>query len=309
MSIFETYSKRMKGLPDIYKYDNIPTKLKNQIFHIWNDFFEENDFRIDLKKLTRQYIYKAIKKEEGVKVLFSGGQWTDTDPAYQVEKFFDEISSTDKILDVIEITFYNLKILEEISKETNPYINITYPLSGAINDLNRRFRENGIGYEYVNGKIIRVDNSLLHSGTIQQTLNLLLDPDFKNVNDEFLKAHEHFRSKRNHECLNDCLKAFESTMKIICNKNGWKYKETDTSKSLINILLSNNFLNNYHESHLSAIRQLLEGNVPMIRNKHSGHGSGIKTINIPDFLATYMLYVSGATIRFLVETQQDFKSK
>src|ERR1700730_16394028 len=41
MPIFDLYSKRQKRAaqtsPDVYSYDDIPTSLKVQIVHIWND--------------------------------------------------------------------------------------------------------------------------------------------------------------------------------------------------------------------------------------------------------------------------------
>ncbi len=105
------------------------------------------------------------------------------------------------------------------------------------------------------------------------------------------------------------MKAFESTMKIISSKNKFEYEENYTAKLLINVLLKNNFLPNYHESQLSAIKQLLEGSIPTIRNKNGGHGKGISKISVPDSLANYMLYITGATIRLLVETQIDLEKK
>lgn len=303
MAIFDTYSKRKKGMPDVFTYDSISDKLKNQTYHIWNDFFEQSCFSNELKYLVREHIYDTICKEEGKKSLHFNGMFNDRSPINQVESYFDELKDTDKILDVIEVTFFFIARLEKAAKEQNPYILITYSADKAIEELNYRFKENGVGYEFTNERIIRIDNKLLHKETIQPTLYLLHEPEFKNANDEFLKAHEHFRFRRNQECLNECLKSFESTMKIVCQKNDWQHKETDSAKPLINLLLTNNFFPNYHESHLSAIRQLLEGNIPTIRNKNSGHGQGTKKIIVPDSLASYMLYITGATIRLIVETQ------
>lgn len=44
---------------------------------------------------------------------------------------------------------------------------------------------------------------------------VLSDKRYKGASQEFLAANEHYRHGRYKECLNDCLKAFESTMKII----------------------------------------------------------------------------------------------
>lgn len=307
MGIFNTYSKGLKGLPDVYTYDNIEQKVRNQVFHIWNDFFKQQCFE-PLVDTARKEIYETICKEEGVKLLISGGYFSaNEDCKNQVEGYFEGLKDTAKILDAIQITFYYMELLEKLTIEHNPYFPIPYSVGQAIKDLNHRFRENGIGYEYSNGKILRIDHKLLHQETIRPTLSLLSEKKFKNANDEFLKAHEHYKHKRNQECLNESLKAFESTIKIICKENNWTFNQTDTAKPLINILLTNNFLPSYNESSLNALKQLLEGTVPTVRNKNSAHGAGNTSIIVPDFLANYMLYITGATIRLLVDTQNEKK--
>lgn len=153
--------------------------------------------------------------------------------------------------------------------------------------------------------VFLLKNKLLHSETIRPALLLLTDPEFINANEEFLSAHEHFRYNRNKECLNECLKAFETTMKIICMKNQWSFKESDTAKSLIKNLIDNKFLPGYHENQLSAIRQQLESTIPTIRNKNGGHGQGVRKIIVSKSLAKYMLYSTSATICLLVEIQRE----
>jgi hypothetical protein len=309
MGIFKTYSKSQTGIPDVYTYDKVDLKLRNQIYHIWNDFFNQHCFDA-LVNSARREIYKTICKEIGQKALFSRGFFgSEDDFVEQVEKYFEELRDDDihKILDAIQITFFYMELLEKLTKDENPYVQISYAVEQAIKDLNYRFRENGVGYEYSNGKIIRIDNKLLHRETIKPTLLLLTEKKFKNANDEFLKAHDHYKHKRNKECLNECLKSFESTIKIICTENKWTYNQTDTAKALINILLTNKFLPNYNESSLNALKQLLEGTVPTVRNKNSAHGAGETTIVVPDYLANYMLYITGATIRLLVDTQNERK--
>lgn len=307
MATFPTYSKSKNERPDNFQYDNIPDKLKVQIYHIWNDFFVQKCLSIDFRREVIQHIHDTLLKETGKKALYFNGIYNDKNPARQIEKYFDEQTDTDAILDVIHIMFFFIEEAQIAAVEHDPYIRIPYSADEAINDLNTRFKENGVGYQFTNGKIIRLDNELLHQETVITSLQLLSDTDYLNANDEYIKAHEHYRFKRNQECLNECLKAFESTMKIICTKNNWVYKETDTAKPLINLLLTKNFMPSYNESYLSALRQLLESNIPTIRNKNSGHGAGIKKVNVPDHLANFILYVTGATIKLLVDTQKEIE--
>ena len=89
------------------------------------------------------------------------------------------------------------------------------PLEEAIAELNTRFREHGVGYQYESGEIIRVDSQLLHSEVVKPALALLTSKEYEGANTEFLKAFEHYRKNDTKECLNECLKAFESTMKAL----------------------------------------------------------------------------------------------
>jgi hypothetical protein len=49
----------------------------------------------------------------------------------------------------------------------------------AIDELNARFREHGVGYQYESGNIIRVDSQIIHSEAVKPVLHLLSDDRFK----------------------------------------------------------------------------------------------------------------------------------
>ncbi len=56
------------------------------------------------------------------------------------------------------------------------------------------------------------------------------------------------------EAMSNALKAFESTMKAICDENGWGYKEGDTASKLVKIVLDNGLVPHYMEKHLAGLR-------------------------------------------------------
>jgi Domain of unknown function (DUF7014) len=126
----------------------------------------------------------------------------------------------------------------------------------------------------------------------------------KGANEEFLKAHEHYRHKRYKECLVDSLKAFESTMKAICKLRGWQTQPTDTAKSLIAVCLNNGLLPKYLDSQISSVRSLLESGIPTVRNKNGGHGQGSSPVAVPEYLARYALNLTATTILFMVEAHE-----
>jgi hypothetical protein len=138
-------------------------------------------------------------------------------------------------------------------------------------------------------------------------LRLLHEEGFEGVNDEYRAAHRHYRSHAYKECLNECLKAFESTMKTICAKKKWPFNTTDTAKTLIETCLKNNLLSPFLQSHLGAIKSLLESSIPPVRNKMSGHGQGPEPTEVPQYFAEYLLYETATTIVFLVRAYKALK--
>jgi hypothetical protein len=168
-------------------------------------------------------------------------------------------------------------------------------------EINQKFLEHGIGYQYESSQIIMQNSNLLHSESVLPVLGLLSDPRYCGANEEFLKAHEHYRHQRYQECLNECLKAFESTMKIICREKRWAHKQTDTAKVLIKTCLDKGLVPTYSQQQLTSLRTLLESGIPTVRNKESGHGQGSKKRDVPGHLARYALHLTAATILLFVE--------
>lgn len=96
-------------------------------------------------------------------------------------------------------------------------------------------------------------------------------------------------------------KAFESTMKTICDKKNYTYdKVKDIAKTFVSIQESNNFYPTYMSSHMASLRTTLETGLPVVRNKKSGHGQGSVVTPISDEFAEYALNLAAANIVLLV---------
>jgi hypothetical protein len=175
----------------------------------------------------------------------------------------------------------------------------------AIQELNTRFFEHGIGYQYESGMLIRKDSEFIHAEIVKPVLLLLQAKEYKGANEEFLKAHEHYRHGKYKECLNECLKAFESTMKAICEKRQWTYNQNDTAKKLIEICFHNELIPSFIQSEISALRSVLESGIPTIRNRLGGHGQGAKQTIVPLHIASYTLHMTASTILLLVEAEKN----
>lgn len=293
MAIEDLYSTRNKPIPDVFNYTELPLKLKNQIVHIWSRFF--NKLNDDDKDKLWEIMENKIAEAHGETTLLEGGLMRYRE-SYKVEHYLVNNEDIEKCLDVIEIVF-------RMIKRAGAHFHLNSISNECEIDLNKRFLENGVGFQFIQENIIKIDNNLLHEEVIKPVLHLLTDKAFENANEEYLNAHAHFRHNRNKDCLNDCLKAFETTMKIICTKNQWPFDERDTASKLINNLTLHNFFPDYHGTQLNAIKQVLESGAPTIRNKNGAHGQGVVKVIVDNNLASYMLNITGAAIKFLVEMQ------
>ncbi|MDA3862732.1 MAG: hypothetical protein PF689_02575 [Deltaproteobacteria bacterium] len=314
MTIIDIYSKRQKRrrgeLPDVYNYDEIPSKLKNQIIYIWKEIIgdplENNSQRLDIET-NYKAIVNILKKEYGVEILngHKGGGASLNKSYRELEDNLKNEVEVEKNLDVIELVFQYI----DGSLQNSGLIN-SKVVGNAIEELNIRFRENGVGYKYEGGKIVRVDSELIHQEAVKPALKLLHQPGYEGAENEFLKAHAHYRKRNNAEALNECLKAFESTMKIICEQKGWgeskNYNEVKNfnAKKLINTCFENELIPKFWQSKFNNLRSLLESSIPTARNKLSGHGAGTEAKEIPDYLVSYILHMTASTIVFLIKAAE-----
>lgn len=131
----------------------------------------------------------------------------------------------------------------------------------------------------------------------------LREPYLAGANEEFAKAQDHFRHGRFCESINECLKAFESTMKGICHKRDWAYNQTDSAKKLLATCEQNGLFPDFMRSSLDGLRSVLES-VPTLRNKLSGHGQGAQQIQITKETAAFVMHCTAANIRFFAEREK-----
>lgn len=171
-----------------------------------------------------------------------------------------------------------------------------------IFELNHRLKEALLGYEYIEGRIIRIDSTVLHSEVLKPSLALLSSQRiFTGAEQEIRDAFDKFRARDNKAAVVDALKAFESVMKAIFVKRGRTYNETDTASKLIGVCFDNGLVPLYMQNHYSGLRTILESGVPTIRNKTSGHGQGMNIKPLDDHFASYVLYTALANIKLLID--------
>lgn len=301
MGIFDLFSKRQRRargeVPDVYVYDELPQPLRVQIVHIIQDAFGVDHYRYHYAEKAYEFVKQTLCREYG---LFELVKYPKTD-AESVINFFLNEGSTERALDVVELSFQIINT--HIPDNHNYRQNTDRKLEAeeAISELNERFKEHGVGYQFESNELIRLDSDFLHAEAVKPALMVLRGDGFKGANEEFLLAHEHYRHGRHKECLVDALKAFESTMKAICKMRGWVSQPNDTARALIGTCLTNGLIPPYLESQMGSLRSLLESGIPTVRNKFGGHGQGTDPVVVQEYLARYALNLTATSILFLVE--------
>jgi hypothetical protein len=316
MSIHDLFSKRQKKLrgevPDVYSYDNIPNPLRGQIVHILNDSLgTEMEYRQGERFIPHNHeidpcsaysiIIKILCREYGVFRLIDN-HLKRNDYEELIYFILNEVD-IEKVLDAVELSFISI---DHFSRDYT-YLgrnNASEIADNAIEELNSRFQEHGIGYRYEEGKVIRIDSEFIHAEVVKPALLLLRSPGLEGAQAEFLKAHEHYRHGRTKESLNECLKSLESVMKYICTKRKWLFDEKATSNTLIYILFENELVPSFWSNHFNGLRATLEGGVPTARNRLGGHGQGTDVVTVPNYIAAYVIHQTASAVLFLLEADK-----
>ena len=209
----------------MYQYETIPQELRTQVVYIMEDTFQILQFDRTVEEVYG-FINKTLCREYGVfalEELTSSNQHEVLDSSNPanlrlVINFFLETEEIEKAIDVIELFFQAVNqdlsnLLRDTKDRQNTPVDIRLPglfysnmdkqhadsldieikrrqYEEAIDELNQRFREHGVGYQYESGQMIRVDSQLIHSEAVQPALRMLADPMYEGANAEFLSAHK-----------------------------------------------------------------------------------------------------------------------
>ncbi len=311
MATFETFSKRRKrlekaGQRDLYQYDILPQPFRVQVIHIWNTAVGPCVDSQGMGTTARELwiaISSTLCRELGVLSIGDG---------YQMEgaqcKQFILGADSDGALDIIELSF---KVIDNVARrfgwQTRDNAHITQDADDAIEVLNQRFQEHGIGYQYVEGKLVRIDSQFIHTEAVKPALSLLNQAGFAGPADEFMRAFDHYRHQRYKEAVAEALKSFESTMKAVCKVRNWHHQPHATAKPLMDTLFENGLIPKDLESHFAGLRSAMESGLPTISNRTSRHGQGADTVTIPPHIAAYALHLAASNIVLIVHAHNSLK--
>ena len=201
--LFSKRQQRMQGkIPDTYQYETIPRELRVQIFYIWGKIwgtpYENNFDELQVSQLAYEAytsIDTTLCEEYGVLDL-DGGDDPNEDGygCYRVvRKFLLETEDTDKVIDIIEVSFRYIDqviranfrvsaadVLDKVFSTNHRDISSdSISPDEAIDQLNRRFREHSVWYQYESGQIVKVDSPDSHSEVVKPAEDGITELDLK----------------------------------------------------------------------------------------------------------------------------------
>jgi hypothetical protein len=161
VGILDVFSKRNTPPPDVYSYDELPNKLRVQIVHLlegamgreWSPGnFDGDGWAVLAKSIAREH---GLLEIPSTRSRYSGANHFTDCMNYILQ------ADAPLALDLVEVA---IRVLDQKLRD-NPYHQREHgSVDGALAELNHRFRENGVGFQYEGGQIVRVDAQLIHSG-------------------------------------------------------------------------------------------------------------------------------------------------
>lgn len=141
-------------------------------------------------------------------------------------------------------------------------------------------------------KVVRAEDEVTHREAIDPALSVLSAPHFEVPNLEFRDALDEYRKGHYGDCLTKCGSAFESVLKVLCQRNGCPFNERDTAAPLLKLVVSNSTLDPFFEQPLILIATL--------RNRlSSSHGGGTSVRSVQRHVAQYAITSTAAAIVLL----------
>lgn len=307
--IFEVFSRRKRPVEQA-SFD-IPESTRNRIFLWCADIFSNRRTWSGGNDITGEFwdeIHRTLQMRHG-KTQLSDARAAMSSRATDTITFLSACPSSE-FLDFLEYIF-----------RVDCYFHVSLPDDQVVNELNDILRVDDLPFYITNfvretvrevanvhpfaGRemdvikirayptVISRESEVIHTNITEPALRLLQNPIFNNANSEYLEALDDFRKGDFSDSLTKCCSAFESVLKVVCQKKGWNYHQSDTANTLIKIIIENSALENYFESVLTIVATL--------RNRLSkAHGAGTQSRYVPRHIAAYALNSTATSILLIV---------
>jgi hypothetical protein len=318
MPVFETYASRAAdaakaGSSDVYTYDKLPPFLREQISQIltacigpgWKVSSDQFGSSPPNANKDWEAIAAVMRREVGSFV----GSILPFDRRYAYGQCINYIKfggDLDGILSLVEICGLMMIRLTESDPWGHRRADrgaTADPADGLV-ELNERFLRGGVGYQFENGQIVRVDSQYVHAEVVKEALRLLCEPEFEKANAEFLTAHRHLREGNLRDCNTAALRSMETVLKAICDARGWTRQTGDTVERLLAIVCGEGLFPDYLGGYFTNLIGAMKAGVPKVRDRQGGHGAAPGDDPVPDHIGAFALHLTAANIVLLVKAHQ-----
>lgn len=296
MATFNLFSKRQRQRPTHLIYDEINATLRAQVVIIITDAYGNRE---DTYSGANEIMFREHPVVSFVQEL--GSRWVGA-PHYVFQCIVK--GDLDECLDGIETSLMIINLLLRDQPEHYARIyEIKLQPDDAIAELNARFLEHGVGYQFsvAENQLVRLDSQFLHEESVAPAIKLLTNPGFSGPAQEFAKAHQHHRAGEGKDAVMWAVKALESTARAICDSRGWPTPPNATIVPLLKLLFQNGLVPVSLQSHFDGLRTALESGLPTIGNSMARHGQGKDVKAIAPHIVAFAMHLCAAAIVFLVE--------
>lgn len=303
MAIWKLFSKRAEdaaksGVEDVYQYDDIPKPLRVQIAQIaiealgkvasYGYASSENPRWVEIERI--------FCREVGCHALGSARNAGERVIVYMAE------CSTGDWVDLLELICFSILVVGEDNQyHFRQQWEVGTQATEALAEVNYRLREAGVGYQFEEAQIIRVDSQFVHAEVVKPALSLLAGAEFAGPREEFLTAHQHYRRGEHRQAVAMAANALESTLKTIFDNKGWEYQKGARISDLMKVARANTLWPDYLDASFDQLVATLQSGLPKIRDNDASHGQGAVPKEVPQFIAAYALHLAASKIVFLVE--------
>lgn len=305
MAIFKTFSQRKreaekaaKGDPDPFAYNTIPSALRNQIAMILREALGPAGFQVNASHWRN--MEQTLKKAHGLLTLGTNG---DVQTRYLA---FMLTADDELCIDAIEVAFIQVARLSILNPGQRVLLGMAISPESAITELNERFLQHGIGYEFLNGQLVQRDQSDIHPKAVRPAFVLMAgDERFAPVQQELSKAYENLRGGAEHypDAIGNAAKALESALKVGCRILKIPLPKQETAQPLISAFFkSDKAVPPYLMDHASHLAGAMQG-LATIGNKDGRHGKD-KVPTLPRPLVEFALHLAASNILFIVRSVQ-----